>query len=64
MEVTNVGKYGETNDIGETLDLIAADLLEARNSLQTLAANYPGLDIDPLFYEPLQTLTEILEEIE
>ena len=59
-----MGKYGETNDIGETLDLIAADLLEARNSLQTLAANYPGLDIDPLFYEPLQTLTEILEEIE
>jgi hypothetical protein len=64
MEARTVGRYTKANDIIETLDLMAADLVEVKNSLQTLAANYPGLDIDPLFYEPLETITEILEEIE
>ncbi|MCK5600255.1 hypothetical protein KAR91_00110 [Candidatus Pacearchaeota archaeon] len=43
---------------------IANDLLEAKDNLESLAANYPGLETDPLFYEPLETLTKILEEIE
>ena len=59
-----MGKYGNAKDIIEFLDMAANDLLEAKNSLETLAANYPGLDSDPLFYEPLETLTKILEEIE
>jgi hypothetical protein len=45
-------------------DAIANDLLEVKDNLETLAANYPGLDSDPLFYEPLETITKILEEIE
>lgn len=43
---------------------IANDLLEAKDSLETLAANYPGLEADPLFYEPLEKIVNILEEIE
>jgi len=45
-------------------DAIANELIEAKDSLETLASNYPGLDADPLFYEPLETITKILEEIE
>jgi hypothetical protein len=40
------------------------DLLEVKESLETLAANYVGLEADPLFYEPVETITKILEEIE
>ena len=43
---------------------IANELIEAKDHLETLASNYPGLDADPLFYEPLETITKILEEIE
>ena len=43
---------------------IANDLIEVKDSLETLASNYPGLDADPLFYEPLEKITNILEEIE
>jgi len=43
---------------------IANELIEVKDSLETLSANYVGLDADPLFYEPLETITKILEEIE
>jgi hypothetical protein len=47
-------------DIGE----IASDLIEAHDQLQALAANHAGLTNDPLFYEPIETIKRILEEIE
>jgi len=46
------------------IEEIANELVDAKDQLETLAANYVGLDADPLFYEPLETITKILEEIE
>jgi hypothetical protein len=64
VEENGMGNYGSANSLLEFVDLMLPDLLEAKDTLETLAANYPGLDSDPLFYEPLQTITEILEELE
>jgi hypothetical protein len=46
------------------IDEIANTLVEVKDDLQTLAVNYPGLDADPLFYGPLNSIIKILEEIE
>jgi hypothetical protein len=46
------------------IDEIANVLVEVKDDLQTLGSNYPGLDVDPLFYGPLDSIIKILEEIE
>jgi len=46
------------------IDAIANELIEVKESLDNLAANYVGLEGDPFFYEPLEKINHILEEIE
>jgi hypothetical protein len=46
------------------IDQITNELLEAKDMLESLNVQRPGLESDPLFYEPLEIITKILEEIE
>jgi hypothetical protein len=46
------------------IDQIADELIEVKLKLESLSSNYFGLDVDPLFYESLNSINLILEEIE
>jgi hypothetical protein len=46
------------------VEMIANILVEVKDSLESLAINYPGIEADPLFYDPVEKITIILEEIE
>jgi hypothetical protein len=50
--------------VKDTLERIANDLLVVKDDLETLVIQWPVLNSDPLFYESLETIKKILEEIE
>ncbi len=46
------------------IDQIADELIEVKLRLESLSSNYFGIETDPLFYESLEKINLILEEIE
>ena len=46
------------------IDQIANELVEIKLKLESLSSNHFGIEVDPLFYESLESINLILEEIE